>query len=214
MFKNKIKYSLLAGSLYNVKCNFIFNVYIDGEKTALTKTLTFKKIKEYKEKGRHEDGINLKSYDEQYTGNNKYKFDNHIQWSVFFAYMDKDCKVLDDDKKILKDKVFIEAKFDNIIYKGGKADYDCFEYFKDKNIDVNLYYVSKVQYKILNEDEIKGYKNRYSEKNWKIIENKLTYFSGKKERLTYRQLMEYLKWANVGISPNGGKFGVALKKVL
>ena len=39
MFKNKIKYSLLVGSLYNVKCAYIFNVYINGEEKNLKKKI-------------------------------------------------------------------------------------------------------------------------------------------------------------------------------
>ena len=171
MFKNKLKYTLLVGNLYNIKCDFTFNVYIDGKKTDLTKTLTFEKITEYKEKGRHEGDINLTSYDNQFIEDNNYKFDNHIQWSVFYEYMNKECKVInDDDKKILKGKGFIEAKFDNRIYKDGKADYDCFEHFKDKNVVVNLYYFSTVQYKIINKDKILKLKDNYDPKKWEKIE--------------------------------------------
>ena len=206
MFKNKLKYTLLVGNLYNIKCDFTFNVYIDGKKTDLTKTLTFEKITEYKEKGRHEGDINLTSYDNQFIEDNNYKFDNHIQWSVFYEYMNKECKVInDDDKKILKGKGFIEAKFDNRIYKDGKADYDCFEHFKDKNVVVNLYYFSTVQYKIINKDKILKLKDNYDPKKWEKIEIALNYFSNLGRRFTYKDIQEYLGYFYVGISNDGSE---------
>ena len=207
MFKNKIKYSLLVGSLYNVKCDFTFNVYIDGKKTELTKTLKFDEIEEYKTIGRKVGKENLSSYDKdtedrKKEGNDPFEFDDYIQWMVFYEYIDEECNVVKDEKKILKDKEFIGAKFDSKIYKSGKVDYKGFEFYKDQKTVVNLYYVSKVQYKILNKDKIEGLKENYDTGNWNYIENRLKYYSELHRRITYKELIDDFKCFNVGISVN------------
>ena len=205
MFKNKIKYSLLAGSLYNIKCDFTFNVYIDGQKTELTKTLKFDEIEEYKTIGRKVGKENLPSYDKdtedrKKEGNDPFGFDNYIQWMVFYEYIDEECNVFKDEEKILKDKDFIGAKFDNITYNNGKVDYKAFEFYKKQKSVVNIYYVSKVQYKILNKDKIKGLKENYDTGNWNYIESRLKYYSELHRRITYKELIDDLKCFSVGIS--------------
>jgi len=205
MFKNKIKYSLLVGSLYNVKCDFTFNVYIDGEKTKLTKTLKFDEIEEYKTTGRKVGKESLPSYDKdtedrKKKGEEPFEFDDYIQWMVFYEYIDEGCNVFTDEKKILKDKEFIGGKFDSKIYKSGKVDYEGFEIYKNQKTVVNFYYVSKVQYKILNKDKIEGLKGNYDTENWNYIESRLKYYSELHRRITYKELIDDLKCFNVGIS--------------
>ena len=127
MFKNKIKYSLLVGSLYNVKCDFTFKAYIDGKEVKYEKILTFDEIKKYKEeginiKGKNIKSENIKSFTEMLKTNSNYDFADYIQNIVFY------CLKNNIYCAPLANKKFVKAKFDG---DETKVDFKGFETYKD-----------------------------------------------------------------------------------
>ena len=191
MFKNKFKYSLLIGSSYNVKCDFTFKAYVDGEELAYKKTLNFGKITEYKEKGINIKGVNMKSFNKMLEEDSEYDFADYIQKIVFYPI-----KEYGGAHTPLAGKKFVKAKFDG---SETEVDFKGFEKYKDDKITVNFYYFTRVEYKIINEDEILKLKGYYDSEKWKEIKNSLEIFSKRNVRLTYDEIKNRLKWFTVEI---------------
>ena len=209
MFKNKIKYSLLAGSLYNVKCDYTFNVYINGKKTSISKTIKLGTL--------FDIGGGLGSFDfegNKFDSYEKYKkenpttqtFDNYLQCVLFYKEIDdelKDCLYACEMKHSTEGMVLYTTEFDDKqILK-----YDDIEDCGSGNIKINVYYVKKAEYKILNETEvlsddfINSLKRYYIDKTAKeSVRICLEKIKSTNYCLTYKQLLKKLDLFDVYIN--------------
>ena len=158
MFKNKIKYSLLVGSLYNVKCNYIFNVYINGKKTSITKKINCGTLFDiYEHIGDFQfEGKKFASYEEYKKKDPSETFDDYLQWVLFY-------KEKNDKNSELKDCLY-DCEMKHSIegmdfYTSGVSDKQISQYSdiksdKDGDIKIDVYFVKKAKYEIINKTQV------------------------------------------------------------
>ena len=200
MFKNKIKYSLLVGSLYNVKCYYIFNVYINGEKTSIPKTIGWGMLFNiYKSPDIFEfEGKNSFSYEEYKKKDTSYtkNFAHYLYCILFF-------KELEDENSDIN-KCFAPEFKD----KDGKKinDYADFKWELDGDTIIDVYFIKEAKYEILNEKEVlsydfigsfgKWYKDKTAEESVRICLEKI---KSTNYCLTYKELLKKLNLFDVYI---------------
>jgi len=211
MFKNKIKYSLLIGSLYNVKCDYIFNVYINGKKTSISKTIEWNTLCNICEGNAEFDFEENKfaSYKEYKKNHSSYKkrLDAYLQRVLFY-------------KESQEGGILENCFYDDIMkhsiegmkyYTSGVSDKQILEYedIKDdstSDIKIEVYYVKKAEYKILNETEVlsKDFINslNVSYEKYTVEDAVILFLKNIKNInycLTYKQLLEKLSLFDVYI---------------
>lgn len=214
MFKNKIKYSLLVGSLYNVKCDYIFNVYINGEKTKLTKRIDWILLSKINSNSFSKDnsfefeGKKFSSYKKYKKEHLDYKsdFDDYLEWVLFYKESQeggilKDCYYNNIMKHSIEGMGYYEIGYNSKI-----SQYSDIKEDKSGIIKIDVYFVKKAEYKILNETEVLSedfinssggfYKDKTVEESIKLC---LETIKAKNYCLTYKELLEKLNLFDVYI---------------
>ena len=207
MVNDKLKYSLIAGSLYNIHCDYIFNVYVNGKKTELTKKIDYSTLEKISDGDTKDgkfnfDGSNFDSYEKYKEKNKNQVFDDYLRWVLFYK------------EKSNKSNILHDCFYTAMEYNGKKIqDFDDIPETKhlSDSFKFDVYFIKKAEYKIKNETEVlsENFINSYiplkNDKNIKVdikkeIKNQLDNLKNINCCITYSELSNKLNLFDVYVN--------------